>query len=128
MRGRRSNNPSRKKQVRWMQPRGLLLLPDDEVRRRALIAHLALAVCRSGKGNKYLLCELARASYSSYYMWKKGVGSADLDTFIAAEQILELAAEQAEATGIWLLDANPPVERLVSLYDEQLGAVTKAIF
>ncbi|WP_028206479.1 hypothetical protein [Paraburkholderia nodosa] len=67
-------------------------------------------------------------SYSSYYMWKKGVGSAEVDTFTAAEQVLELAAEHAEESGIWLLAASSPVERLVCLYDEQLAAVTKAVF
>lgn len=129
MRRKKSNNPIRQEHTHRARPgRSLLPLPDAEVRRRSLVAHLALAVCRTGKGNKYQLCELARAAYSSYFMWKSGLGSAAVDTFIAAEEVLELAAEQADATGIWSLAANPLVERVICLYDEQLAAVTSAVF
>jgi hypothetical protein len=61
-------------------------------------------------------------------MWRSGLGSAEVDTFIGAEEIFELAAEQAEATGIWSLAANPFVERVICLYDEQLAAVTSRVF
>lgn len=128
MRRKKSNSAIRQEHSQRARPgRSLLPLPDAEVRRRSLVAHLALAVCRTGKGNKYQLCELARASYSAYFMWKSGLGSAEIDTFIAAEEVLESAAEQAEATGIWSLGANPLVERVICLYDEQLAAVTSAV-
>ena len=48
--------------------------------------------------------------------------------FIAAEENFELAAEQADATGAWSLTANPLVERVICLYDEQLAAITSKVF
>lgn len=103
----------------------LLPLPRAEARQRSLVAHLALAVCRDGKGNKHQLSELARMVYLSFFMWQKGLGLANDELFRDAERVLEHTAQYADATGEWLLDSPQLVEEVAQLYDVQLDAIAK---
>ncbi|WP_148281796.1 hypothetical protein [Paraburkholderia phenoliruptrix] len=104
----------------------LLPLPSNYVNEMLLVAHLALAACRSANGNSYQLYELVRTTYLSYFMWQDGYGSAEYSLYCAAEQKLEEAAALADLTGEWRLDegAAALIEVIVRIYDEQIGSVS----
>jgi hypothetical protein len=104
----------------------LLPLPIEQVKDVSLSAHLALAACRTGNGNKHQLVELIRATYLSYLLWKEGYGEIAYTAFCAAESKLEEAAARAERTGEWTLDEHDALllEDIIRVYDEQMGSVS----
>lgn len=117
--GRARCAPSPNKQL-------LLPLPAAHVKHISLIAHLALAACRSGKGNRHQLYELVRATYLSYFLWKDGYGSADHELYCAAERKLEEAAERAHNTGEWRIEGEAAslLEVVLQIFDSQIGSVS----
>jgi hypothetical protein len=105
----------------------LLPLPTDYVRQVSLVAHLALAVCRAGKGNSHQFYQLIRMTYHSYLLWKEGYGTAIYETFCDAERALELTAEHAYSTGEWVLkeDTVYLTQQVIRTFDTQLETVSR---
>lgn len=103
----------------------LLPLPDEYVRAASLRAHLALAVCRAGKGNRHQLYQLIRMTYLSYLLWKDGYGEATQDVYSRGEGALEAAAEHAYACGNWELAGAAAIAtvKIIQIYDSQLSRI-----
>ncbi len=96
----------------------------------ALLNHLALAVCREGKGNSYLMNELVKTVYTTYYLQRSGFGDASLELYRQAEAGLEDALAQANLKQIWTLDpeAASSLEEVLALYDRQLVSAPAWMF
>jgi hypothetical protein len=99
----------------------------------SLTSHLALAVCRRGKGNEHLLNELVCAVYLVYFLQQSGYGNEPLELFREAEVRLGRTAWQGKRRGLWHLDQQGAalLERVLAVYDSQLtrvalGAVLQA--
>jgi hypothetical protein len=88
----------------------------------SLTSHLALAACRRGKGNEYLLNELICAVYLVYFLQQSGHGSEPLELFRKAEVRLGRTAWQGKRQGVWHLDKQGAalLERVLAVYDSQL--------
>lgn len=108
-----------------VQKQMLLPLPAAHINEISLKAHMALAACRTGNGNRYQLFELVRCTYLSYFLWKEGCGSAEHALYCAVESVLEASAEAAEKTGDWLLstEAATLVEVVLQTFDDQISSV-----
>ncbi|MFX1765112.1 hypothetical protein PWP93_21510 [Paraburkholderia sp. A1RI-2L] len=105
----------------------LLPLPTAYVRDASLAAHLAFALCRTGRGNRHQLFQLIRMTYLSYLLWHDGYGNAAYELYCDAEGALEAAAEHAYATDEWSLgdDATRLTQDIVRIYDEQINSVSR---
>lgn len=88
----------------------------------SLRSHLALAVCRRGNGNAYLMNELVKTVYTTYYLQRSGLGDAPVELFCVAESGLERALAEASVTQVWTLgeDAASSLEEVLALHDQQL--------
>jgi hypothetical protein len=86
-------------------------------------SHLALAVCRRGKGNEHLVKELACAVYLTYFLQQSGYGHEPLQLFREAEVRLGRTAWQGKRRGVWHLDKQGAalLERVLAVYDSQLS-------
>jgi hypothetical protein len=91
----------------------------------SLTSHLALAVCRCGKGNEYLVNELACAVYLVYFLQQAGYGTEPLELFREAEVRLGRTAWEGKRRGVWHLDKQGAalLERILVVYDSQLTRV-----
>jgi hypothetical protein len=101
-----------------------LLLPMNQASARelSLAHHLALAACRSDRGNKHLINELARAIYMTYFLQLAGFGSLAVRIYLDAEMALENALARAENGGDGKLadDVTSVFEVVLALHDQQL--------
>ena len=105
----------------------LLPLPIDYARHISLVAHLALAVCRAGQGNRHQLYQLIRTTYLSYILWKDGHGNSAYELYRDAEEALEAAAEHAYSSDDWMLhsDAAAVIQHVIATFDYQLSVVSR---
>ncbi|MGA9919174.1 MAG: hypothetical protein WBR17_42265 [Paraburkholderia sp.] len=96
----------------------------------SLLNHLALAVCRQGNGNPYLMNKLVKTVYTTYYLQRSGFGDAPLELYRQAEAGLEDALAQANLKHIWTLDpeAASSLEEVLALYDRQLASAPAWMF
>ncbi|WP_236674453.1 hypothetical protein [Paraburkholderia hospita] len=101
-----------------------MLLPMDatSARDQSLSYHLALATCRRGHGNNYLLNELMRTVYLAWFLQQAGYGDAPVTLYKLAEYAVEAALTLAHESGEWRLadEAIPAFEKLLALHDSQL--------
>ncbi|WP_256701337.1 hypothetical protein [Caballeronia sordidicola] len=102
-----------------------LLLPMAAIsaREMSLAHHLALAACRDENGNRYLINELTRSVYMSYFLQRLGFGNLPLECFDHAEAVIENALAVAEKTSKWTISEHdaPAIERVLTLHDQQLN-------
>ncbi|NPT43468.1 hypothetical protein GNZ12_19580 [Paraburkholderia sp. 1N] len=115
--------------VRW--PKHMLLpLTAYHVDELSLASHLALVTCRSEEANRHMFNELIRITYLSFFLWETGYGEADIDAYIEAEHVLDEAVLKAERRGTWRLDdqESEKIERVIRIYDFQIGAITGKVF
>ena len=103
----------------------LLPMTAANARKLSLTHHLALAACRSDRGDSRLINELARAVYTTYFLQRAGFGDAPFELYEHAEAAIEHALSVAAKTGAWRIDEAdaPSIERLLALHDEQLLSV-----
>ncbi|MGQ7935430.1 hypothetical protein [Paraburkholderia sp. D1E] len=96
----------------------------------SLLNHLALAVCRRGSGNAYLMNELVKSVYTTYYLQRSGFGDASLELYRQAEAGLEDALAQANLKKVWTLDpaTASSLEEVLALYDRQLASAAAWMF
>lgn len=90
---------------------------------QSLAHHLALVACRSGHGNGYLVNELMRVVYLSWFLQRAGYGACPIEQFRIAEYAVEATLAHAQESGEWQLPAETIVdfEALLALYDAQLA-------
>ncbi|TCG04584.1 hypothetical protein BZM27_39810 [Paraburkholderia steynii] len=102
-----------------------MLLPMDRAsaRKQSLALHLALAACRTGRGNSHLFNELMEAVCVAWFLQQDGYGDEPLPLFKLAEDAVEVALQLGQATGEYLLaeDAVPAFEKLLALHDAQMN-------
>jgi hypothetical protein len=96
----------------------------------SLLNHLALAICRQGKGNSYLMNELVKTVYTAYYLQRSGLGDAPIELYRQAEAGLEHALAQAHLSQIWTLDSTTAIllEEVLALYDKHLASAAAWMF
>ena len=109
-----------------MSKRLLLPLTADHVRKLSLAAHLALAVYRSGSGNRNQLYTLIRATYLSYFLWQTGYGDATKHFYCEVEAELDNLAKRAELDDDWNMSdaAFEAISNVMRVYDEQISSVS----
>jgi hypothetical protein len=102
-----------------------LLLPMNQASARelSLAHHLALAACRSDRGNKHLINELARAIYMTYFLQLARFGSLAVRVYLDAETALDNVLSRAD-DGDWRLsdDETSVFEAVLALHDQQLAS------
>jgi hypothetical protein len=78
-----------------------------------------------GKGNGYLVNELARAVYLAYFLQQAGYGTEPFELFREAEVRLGRTAWEGKRRGVWHLDKQGAalLERILVVYDSQLTRV-----
>jgi hypothetical protein len=103
----------------------LLPMARKRMREESTAYHLALAACRSGQGNGYLINELVRTVYLTWFLQRSGFGDEPIEHFRIVEYAVEAALSHADRTGEWHLDedAVPSLERLLAQHDSQLNEV-----
>lgn len=121
-----SKNRANKRVARPHKPLSkALLLPMNQASARelSLAHHLALAACRSDRGNKHLINELARAIYMTYFLQLAGFGNLPVRIYLDAETALEKVLARAE-DGVWKLsdDDTSVFEGILALHDQQLAS------
>jgi hypothetical protein len=101
----------------------LLPIPARSARELSLAHHLALATCRSDKGNQHQINELVRSVYMAYYLQRVGFGDMPFECFERAEAALENTLAVAERSAKWVVDEEDTlvIERLLALHDRQLA-------
>jgi hypothetical protein len=101
-------------------------LTADHVHKLSLAAHLALAVYRSGSGNRNQLYTLIRATYLSYFLWQAGYGDSTHDFYCEVEGELNNLAKRAELNDdSYMSDAAfEAMSSVMCVYDEQISSVS----
>lgn len=96
----------------------------------SLLNHLVLAVCRQGKGNSYLMNELVKTVYKTYYLQRSGFGDTSLELYRQVEAGLKDALAEANLKQIWMLDPETAssLEEVLALYDRQLASAPTWMF
>jgi hypothetical protein len=96
----------------------------------SLLNHLALAVCREGNGNSYLMNELVKTVYTAYYLQRSGFGDAPVGLLCRAEAGLESALAETRITQVWTLDEDTAssLEEVLALHDRQLASAAAWMF
>ncbi|CAN7656469.1 hypothetical protein LJR034_005182 [Caballeronia sp. LjRoot34] len=109
---------------RFLNKTMLLPVPRQVVDDFALANHLALAACRQGSGNAYLVNELLRVVYISYFLGQRGVGRKPARTYREAEAGLERTLARAKQENVWHVDEEVAtiLEQVLTIYDEQLDS------
>ncbi|MGF6767896.1 hypothetical protein P3T18_000366 [Paraburkholderia sp. GAS199] len=100
----------------------LLPMPRSAVAEISLANHLALAVCRQGKGNFHQLYELTKTVYLVFYLSQARFGDISFEVLRDAEAGLRDAFDRAQDENIWSIDADTAslLQLVLSVYDEQL--------
>jgi len=97
-----TRSPARKPLAKEM----LLPLPESASRELALANHLTFVACKGSAGSAYLVNELIRMVYLTFYIQDAGYGDTDLIVYARAESALERCLTRAERDGAWQLDAH----------------------
>ncbi|BCQ28158.1 hypothetical protein NK8_63470 (plasmid) [Caballeronia sp. NK8] len=105
----------------------LLPLPVDAARTMALANHLSFVACRDGAGTAYLLNELIRLVYITFYVQDAGFGDTDVIVYARAEAALERSVQRAESERVWRLDPGdlPLFETVLREADRQLASAPR---
>ncbi|HDR8949537.1 MULTISPECIES: hypothetical protein [Burkholderia] len=100
----------------------LLPLSARAARDLSLANHLTFVACKQGAGNPYLLNELIRFVYLTFYVQEAGYGDTALIVYSRAEAALERCMTRAERDGVCQLDADdsPHFEAVLCQADRQI--------
>lgn len=103
----------------------LLPLARSSAAEVSLANHLALVACKGSGGSAYLVNELVRLVYVTYYVQEAGYGETDLLAYSRAEAALNRCHSRAETAGIWRIDPPdvPLFEEILRQADRQLERV-----
>jgi hypothetical protein len=88
----------------------------------SLANHLALAVCRKGRGSAHLINELTKVVFLTYHLQKSGFGAAPPDLYDRANVALKLSVLRARRDGVWQVGADDAVllAEILAVHDQQL--------
>jgi hypothetical protein len=102
----------------------LLPMSRQAVADASLTNHLALAACRKNQGSAYLLNELVRALYLTYYLQQAGFGNADPGLYRRAEAGFEEAGNRALREEVWGVtdEVAMILEQVLAIHDQQLAS------
>lgn len=100
----------------------LLPLPEAAARELALANHLRFVACKGATGSAFLINELIRLVYLTFYVQDAGYGDTDLLVFARAEAALERCLTRAGRDGAWQLapEDGPLFEEILRQADWQL--------
>lgn len=103
-----------------------LLLPVDRTfaTKLCLTHHLSLAACREDAGSDFLMSQLVRSLYMTYFLWRDGFGKAMPQLFEDAEGALEASLNKGRNSGVWRMDAEcvEVIGKVLLIHDDQLAA------
>ena len=105
----------------------LLPLPESAVREAR---HLTWVACKAEAGSAYLVNELVRLVYLTYYVQDAGYGDIDLMVYARAEAALERCLEKAERDSVWQFEPDdaPLFEAILRQGDRQLDGVPSYVY
>jgi len=108
-----------------------MLLPlEGAVREASLARHLTWAACKKEAGSGYLVNELVRLVYLTFYVQEAGYGDTDLMVYVRAEAALERCLERAERESVWSFEPGdaPLFEAILRQGDQQLDSVPSYVY
>jgi hypothetical protein len=108
----------------------LLPLPESAVREASLARHLSWAACKKEAGSAYLVNEMVRLVYLTFYVQDAGYGDTDLRVYVQAEAALERCLERAERESVWRFEPDdaPLFEAILRQGDRQLDGVPTYVY
>ena len=108
----------------------LLPLPESAVREASLARHLTWVACKAEAGSAYLVNELVRLVYLTYYVQDAGYGDTELMVYTRAEAALERCLEKAERDSVWQFEPDdaPLFEAILRQGDRQLDGVPSYVY
>ncbi len=100
----------------------LLPMQATAARELSLAQHLTWAACKGKAGSAYLINELVRLVYLTYYVQDAGYGDTDVVVYAHAEAALERCLQRAERERVWRLEPDdaPLFEAILREADSQL--------
>jgi hypothetical protein len=108
----------------------LLPLPESAVREASLARHLTWVACKEGAGTAYLVNELVRLVYLTFYVQDAGYGDTDLMVYVHAEAALERCLDTAERESVWRFKPEdaPLFEAILRQGDRQLDGAPSYVY
>ena len=108
----------------------LLPLPAGAVREASLARHLSWAACKNEAGSAYLVNELVRLVYLTYYVQDAGYGETDIRVYVQAEAALERCLDRAERESVWRFEPDdvPLFEAILRQGDRQLDGMPSYVY
>ena len=110
--------------LKWsLSKSSLLPMSAQSARELSLAHHLALAACRSDRGNRHQINELVRSVYMACFLQRMGFGDMPFECYEHAEAAFENALAVAARSARWMISEPeaPVIERLLALHDWQLS-------
>jgi hypothetical protein len=100
----------------------LLPMQASAARELSLAQHLTWVACKGKAGSAYLINELVRLVYLTYYVQDAGYGNIDVVVYARAEAALERCLQRAEREQVWRLEPDdaPLFEAILRQADSQL--------
>ncbi|CAL8481749.1 Fis family transcriptional regulator (plasmid) [Caballeronia sp. S22] len=108
----------------------LLPLPESAVREASLARHLTWVACKQEAGSAYLVNELVRLVYLTYYVQDAGYGDTELTVYARAEAALERCLEKAERDSVWRFEPDDAAlfEAILRQGDRQLDGAPSYVY